>query len=167
MNRVTVTVILASAALLLGGHVRAQQAPAPAAPPAYGAPIALEQAKKVAAAAAAEAKKNNWGMAISVVNGSGDLVYFEALDGTQYASNDIAIHKARVAARYRRPTKVFEDRMAEGPVNAYLVTLDGIIGSQGGVPIIVDGKIIGAIGVSGGTGPQDNQTATAGASAFK
>jgi glc operon protein GlcG len=164
MNRVAVTVILAAAGLLFGGHVRAQQ---PAAPPAYGVPITLEQARKVAAAAAAEAKKNNWGMAISVVNGSGDLVYFESLDGTQYASNDIAIHKARVAARFRRPTKIFEDRMAEGPANAYLVTLDGIIGSQGGVPIIVDGKIVGAIGVSGGTGPQDNQTATAGASGLK
>jgi uncharacterized protein GlcG (DUF336 family) len=140
----------------------AQQPPPP---PAYGNPITLEQAKKAMDAAEAEAKKNNWLMAIAIVSPSGDLVYFRKLDGTQYASIQIAQHKAKAAATFRRPTKVFQDGLAAG--NHFLLTLDGVIASEGGVPIIADGKLIGAIGASGGTGQQDGVVATAGAGALK
>jgi uncharacterized protein GlcG (DUF336 family) len=161
-----IAALAAALALSTPGSAFAQQpAPAPASPPAYGAPITLEQAKKAADAAEAEAKKNNWLMAIAVTSPSGDLVYFRRLDGTQYASIQIAQHKARAAATFRRPTKVFQDGLAAG--NTFLLTLDGIIASEGGVPIVVDGKLIGAIGVSGGTGQQDGVVATAGVNAVK
>ena len=158
-------------AVLAGGTAAqaemATPAPAPSAPPPYGETVNLEQAKKLAAAAFAEAKKNNWFMAISVVGPAGDLVYFEKMDNTQYASVAIAQHKARVAATFRRPTKVFEENLAKGPEFIYQLTLDGMIGSQGGIPLIVGGKLIGAIGCSGGTGPQDLQTCTAGVAALQ
>jgi uncharacterized protein GlcG (DUF336 family) len=116
-------------------------------------------------AAEAEAKKNNWLMAIAVVSPSGDLAYFRKLDGTQYASIQIAQHKAKAAATFRRPTKAFQDGLAQG--NTFLLTLDGVIASEGGVPIVVGGKIIGAIGCSGGTGAQDGQVCQAGVNALK
>jgi len=153
-------------AILAGGTAQAEMA-APSGPPPYGETINIEQAKKLAAAAAAEAKKNNWFMAISVVGPAGDLVYFEKMDNTQYASVTISQHKARVAATFRRPTKVFEENLAKGPEFIYQLTLDGMIGSQGGIPIIVGGKLIGAIGCSGGTGAQDLQTCTAGVAALQ
>jgi glc operon protein GlcG len=131
----------------------------------YGEPIRLDQAKKVAEAALAEATKRGWAMCIAVVGPSGDLVYFEKMDNCQYASIQIAQHKARAAARYRVPTVAFERRMAQGPYNAYLPTLDDFIGSRGGNPIVVGGKIIGAIGVSGATGSQDDTISQAGAKA--
>src|SRR5437764_9785439 len=149
----------------LAGPVSAQ--PAPSAPPAYGETINMEQAKKAAAAAAEEAKKINTFMAIAVVGPSGDLVYFEKMDNTQYASVNIAIHKARAAARFRRPTSSFEERVGGGGVGLTLLTLDDIIASPGGNPIIVGGKLIGAIGLSGGTGAQDNQASLAGVNALK
>ena len=137
-------------------------------PPPYGASINLETAKKVAAAAAAESKKRNWNtMCIAVVDTHGDLVYFERLDNCQFASISISQHKARTAARYRRPTVVFERLLGKGAFFAYLPTLDDVIASRGGNPIIVDGKIIGAIGVSGGTGSQDDVISQAGAAAMK
>jgi glc operon protein GlcG len=136
------------------------------APTSYGEPVNLEQAKKAAAAAQAEASKNGWAMAITVVSPSGDLVYFEKMDNTQYASIVIAQHKARAAATFRRPTKVFEDRAATA-AGVPVLTLDGVIASDGGVPIVVGGKVIGAMGCSGGTGAQDGQTCTAGANALK
>jgi glc operon protein GlcG len=158
--------LAAALALSIVGSASAQQpAPPPAAPPPYGNPITLDQAKKAADAAEAEAKKNNWLMAIAVASPSGDLVYFRKLDGTQYASIQIAQHKAKAAATFRRPTKVFQDGLAAG--NHFLLTLDGIIASEGGVPIIVEGKVVGAIGVSGGTGQQDGVVATAGINAIK
>src|SRR5580704_4153803 len=120
----------------------------------YGETIKVEAAKKVAAAAIAEATKNAWPMCVSVVAPSGDLIYFEKMDDCQYASIDISQHKARAAARFRRPTVVFERLLAKGAYFAYLATLDGMTGSRGGNPIVVDGKIVGAIGVSGGTGAQ-------------
>jgi len=152
---VSVGLTFAGAAMAQGG------------PPQYGAPISVEQAKKVAAAAVAEAAKNNWGLCIAVVGPSGDLIYFEKMDNCQYASIAISQHKARAAATFRRPTKVFQDAMQKSPANLNLLTLDGIIASDGGYPIVVGGKIIGAIGTSGATGAQDGQAAQAGLAALK
>jgi glc operon protein GlcG len=137
-------------------------------PTPYGESVNLETARKVAAAAAAELQKRNWkGMCISVVDTHGDLVYFERDDSCQYASISISQHKARTAARYRRPTVVFERLVGKGPFFAYLPTLDDVIASRGGNPLVVGGKIIGAIGVSGGTGSQDDTISLAGAAALK
>jgi len=135
----------------------------------YGEPISLENAKKVAAAAAAEVAKRNWrgAFCISVADTSGELVYFERGENCQFASIAISQHKARTAARYRRATVVFERLLGKGPYYAYLPTLDDFTGSRGGNPIIVGGKIVGAIGVSGGTGSQDDVVSQAGAGALK
>ena len=134
----------------------------------YGAPINLETAKKVAAAALAEATKRGWPMCITVVQPSGDLVYFEKMDDCQYASITISQNKARAAARFRRPTLVFERLIGKGQFFAYLPTLgDAFTGSRGGNPLVVNGHIIGAIGVSGGTGSQDDTISQAGAAALK
>ena len=168
MRRVMFTSLLFGAALAATpvlAEMAATQPPPP--PPAYGETINMEQAKKAADAAAAEAKKINTFMAIAVVGPSGDLVYFEKMDNTQYASVNIAIHKARAAARFRRPTSSFEERVGGGGVGLTLLTLDDIIASPGGNPIIVGGKLIGAIGVSGGTGAQDHQVSLAGVAALK
>ena len=161
-------------ALAFGGAALAQQpapapAPAPAAPaapPEYGPPITNEQAKAVAAAALAEAKKNNWRMAFSIVGPAGELVYFERMDGTQMASAELAHSKARTAAFYRRPTKIFADQWAAGNT-AFSTFPERPVASEGGVPITVNGKIVGAIGASGGTGQQDGLAAAAGAGAAK
>ncbi len=136
-------------------------------PNPYGAPITGENAKKVAAAALAEARKNNWNMAAAVVDPSGDLVYFEKLDGTQAASVKIAIDKARSAARFKRPTRALQDVLAAGGVGLRLLALEGAVPVDGGVPLLMDGKIVGAIGLSGGTSDQDGQAAKAGADAVK
>lgn len=133
----------------------------------YGENISLEQAKHVADAALAEAGQRGWPMCISVVNTSGELVFFQKMDECQYASINISQHKARAAARYRRPTVVFERLMGKGPFFSYLPTLgDDFIGSRGGNPLIVNGKIVGAIGVSGGTGAQDDTISQAGAASL-
>jgi glc operon protein GlcG len=124
--------------------------------------------EKVAAAAAAEATKRNWqGMCVSVVGPSGDLVYFEKHDNCQFASISISQHKARTAARYRRPTVVFERLLGKGAFFSYLPTLDDVIASRGGNPLMVGGKVIGAIGVSGGSGSQDDVISNAGVAALK
>ena len=137
-------------------------------PPPYGDSINLETAKKVAEAAAAEAKKRNWNtFCIAVVDPHGDLVYFECLDNCQFASISISQHKARTAARYRRPTLVFERLLGKGAFFAYFPTLDDVIASRGGNPIIVGGKVIGAVGASGGTGSQDDVVSLAGQAALK
>jgi uncharacterized protein GlcG (DUF336 family) len=164
MRALVVATLAFGAALVLASAAHAQPKPPspPPSPSEYGPPITTEQAKTVAAAAASEAKKNGWRMAIAIVEPTGDLVYFEKIDGTQYASVSIAQHKARAAATFRRPTKSFEERVGSGG-GTPLLTLDGIIASEGGVPIVVGGKVIGAIGCSGGTGMQDGQTASAGA----
>jgi glc operon protein GlcG len=147
-------------------------APAPAAVPEmqpfdiqYGAPISFERAKQAIEAAVAEAKKRNWKCAIAVVDQAGDLVYLVKMDGTQYAGSKIAEHKARAAAIFRRPTKTFFDAIESG--HPYIMTLDGMIGADGGLPIIEGGKIIGGIGVSGGTGAQDAIVAKAGSDTVK
>ncbi len=138
-----------------------------AAPPVvpYGLPIALENAKIAAAGAVAEAAKNNWKMAIAVVDTGGYLVYFEKMNDTQTGSVELAIEKARTAALFRRPTRLFEDAVAQGGENLRLLRLTGAIPIAGGAPVIVDGKLVGAVGVSGGSGAQDGQVATAGAKA--
>lgn len=161
-----------SSALVLGTAAPAQQpAPstpsaAPVPPPDYGPPITNEQAKAVAAAALAEAKKNNWRMAFAIVGPAGELVYFEKMDGTQMASGDISQGKARTAVMFRRPSKTFADQYAAGN-SAFMTFPEKPVASEGGLPIVVNGKIIGAVGASGGTGQQDGVAAAAGASAAK
>jgi glc operon protein GlcG len=167
MRNLVVSLFSACAALAIGASAQAQQPAPPPAPPPYGETINLDQSMKIVDAALAEAKKNNWFMAITVVGPAGDLVYFTKMDNTQYASVTISQHKARAAATFRRPTKAFEDNLGKGPEFIYLLTLDGMIGSQGGVPLNVSGKIVGAIGCSGGTGPQDLQSCMAGVNALK
>lgn len=164
MRHIATTLITAGAAALIASAAFAQQpAAAPAPPPQYGTPgVTLEQAKKAVEAAEAEAKKNGWAMAIAVVSNGGHLVHFSKMDQTQFASIQIAQHKARAAATFRRPTKTFEDRVAAGGPGLAVLTLDGVIASEGGIPIMSNGKIIGAMGCSGGTGAQDGQTCKAG-----
>ncbi len=160
------------AAWVLAGAANAQQ---PAATPnpldaipekmpwdtPYGPPINAEKAQAAIAAAAAEAKKRGWAMDIAVVGSPGYLVAFLRMDNAQIASIAIAEHKARAAAKYRRPTKVFEQGVQSG-LN-YLLTLDDVIASRGGIPLIEDGRLIGAIGCSGGTGSQDEAVCQVGA----
>jgi len=136
-------------------------------PNPYGPPITSETAKKAAAAALAEARRNNWTMAAAVVDTGGDLVYFEKIDGTQAASTLIAQDKARSAVRFKRPTKDMQDVLAGGGAGLRFLALQGAVPVEGGVPLVVDGKIVGAIGVSGGTSAQDGQCARAGADAVK
>ncbi|HLQ25499.1 MAG TPA: heme-binding protein [Acidiferrobacterales bacterium] len=147
----------------------AAQTPAPPAPGPifYGAPISLDNAKKAAAVASAEARKNHWAMALAVTDPAGDLVYFEKIDGTQTASVNIAIAKSRSAAIFKRATKVMFDDLASGGGGLRFLALEGAVPVEGGVPIVMDGKIVGAIGASGGTGQQDGITAKAGAEALK
>jgi glc operon protein GlcG len=136
-------------------------------PPPYGAPITLAQARKVAEAAEAEARKNKWNVVIAVVDSGGNLVLLHRLDDTQIASVQIAQKKAWTANGMRRATKVFEDGVAAGGAGLRVLGIEQIITAEGGVPIIVDGKIIGAIGISGVTSQQDGQIARAGAEALK
>lgn len=131
----------------------------------YGAPISLDLAKKIAAASEAEAKKNNFTMVISIVDSSASLVYLEKIDGTQLASVNVAIGKAVTANNFKRPTKALEDTVAGGRNS--LITLPDAVLIEGGIPIVVDGKILGAIGVSGGNSQQDAQVAEAGLAILK
>jgi uncharacterized protein GlcG (DUF336 family) len=137
----------------------AQSSPVP-----YGAPVTTELAKKVAAAALAEGKKNGWNVAAAVVDTGGVLVYFERLEATQNGSSDTSIEKARTSAAFRRPTKAFEDVVLGGKTN-YL-KLPGTVPIEGGLPIVVDGKIVGAIGISGASSAQDGICAKAGVDAI-
>lgn len=136
-------------------------------PNPYGASISLENAKKAAAPALAEAEKNHWNMAVAIVDPSGNLVYYEKMDNTQLGSANVAIDKARSAALYKRPTKVFQDAVAAGGEGLRILKLRDAAPLEGGIPLIMDGKIVGAIGVSGGTSTQDGQCAKAGADAIK
>src|SRR6516225_8060643 len=156
------------AALILGGaaiSAGAQQPAAPSPPPTtpYGPPITLEAAKKVMAAAEAEAVKNNWSMAIVILDSTGHMVMLHKLDNTQYGSIGIAEDKANTALNFRRPSKVFEDLVAQGGIGMRTLGLRGATPLEGGVPIIADGKIVGAVGVSGATAQQDGQVAKVGA----
>ena len=178
MHRLSVMAGIFGAALLMSSAAFAQVPADPNNPneavpdamtqPPYGETINIETAKKAAAAAIAEAVKRNWnGLCVAIVGPSGDLVYFEKQDNCQFASVTISQHKARTAARYRRPTLVFERLLGKGSFFAYLPTLDDVIASRGGNPLMVGGKVIGAIGVSGGTGSQDDAVSQAGAAALK
>lgn len=133
----------------------------------YGAPITLAEAKKPAAAALAEAAKNKWNMAVAIVDPSGNLVYYEKMDNTQLASANVAIDKARAAAIYKRPTKMLQDAVASGGAGLRTLGLRGATPVSGGIPLVVDGKIIGAIGVSGDTSDNDTVCASAGAALMK
>jgi glc operon protein GlcG len=162
------------ALLAFGGATTAQQAAAPTSNPLdaipdkmpfntpYGAPIALARAQAAVGAAIAEAEKHGWALNVAVVDSGANLVAFGRMDGAQLASIAIAQHKARASTIFRRPTKIFEDGIQKSD-NKYLLTLDGIIASRGGIPLIEDGKLIGAIGCSGGAGSQDEAACTAGA----
>jgi glc operon protein GlcG len=168
-----VMAVMIGTAMLTAGPGQAQQPAAPAAQaspssPEYGLPISTEQAKAAAAAALAEARQNNWRMAVAIVGPEGSVIYFEKMDGSQNASFLLATAKARTAALFRRSSKVFVDQFAAGNV-AFMTFPDEArpTASEGGLPIIVDGKIIGAIGISGGTGAQNGVAATAGVKAVK
>src|SRR5512138_365614 len=163
MKRLHLTFVLCLAmASALPRSVAAQAAPA-----AYGPTVTAEQAKTIAAAAIAEAKKNQWLMAVAIVDPAGDLVYFEKMDNTQVGSVDVAQAKARSAARFKRPTKAFQDALAAGGEGWRILSLEGAVAVEGGVPLMMGGRIIGAIGASGGTSQQDGMTAAAGAATLK
>jgi uncharacterized protein GlcG (DUF336 family) len=170
----TFTAIALAAGLLASGAAHAQ-AQAPSGAPdlnaipekmpfdiPFGTPITMERAQSLVQAAVAEANKRGWKMNVAVVDPNGDLIAFGRMDGAQLASISISQHKARVAARYRRPTRALEDALQKFGFN-YLLTLDDVIASRGGIPLVEGGKIIGAIGCSGGTGSQDEATCTAAA----
>ncbi len=135
--------------------------------PSYGPPINLEQAKRAIAAGQAEARKNSWPMAIAILDTAGNLVAYEKMDDTQTASIRVAIDKGVSAAIYRRPTKVFEDIVAKGGAGLRVMSLRNASMVEGGLPIVLNGKVIGAIGVSGAASDQDGIVAKAGADALK
>ncbi len=132
-------------------------------PEVYGLSINLETAKKVAASAITEAHKNNWTMAVAIMDTGGHLVYFEKMDGTQTGSVRVAISKGRSAVLFKRPTKAFQETLAAGGEGLRVLGLKGAVPVEGGLPLLMDGKIVGGIGVSGGTSQQDGVVAKAGA----
>src|SRR5256712_9878684 len=169
----TSRVALSLSTLLLATGAAAQtspQAKPPAPTSSYAIPIGpsvgLDAAKKAAAAASAEARKNNWFMAIAVVDPAGTLVYFEKADTTQLGSAQVAIGKARSAALYKRPTKAFQDALEKGGIGVRVLALEGAVPVEGGLPLLVDGKLVGAVGVSGDLSEHDGQCAAAGAAAL-
>src|SRR5215510_4085972 len=169
MRRLLLLSLVASVTLAVTAAVQAQQQAAPAAPPppppAYGAPITLEQAKAAIAAATAESKNNGWNHVFAVVDGGGNLIAFEKSDLAGNSSINIAQAKATSSATFRVPTKAYQDRLAAG--ETFILGLPGVVPAAGGVPIVFNGKVIGAIGVSGATPLQDHQSGVAGAAAVK
>jgi uncharacterized protein GlcG (DUF336 family) len=176
MKRRTGAAIVLVASLMAAAGAHAQQPATPATPgqnpldvvpekmpfnTPYGTPISLQKAEEAIHAAIAEANKRGWQLNIAVVDSGGNLVTFSRMDGAQLASISIAEHKARASAKFRRPTRFFEDAVQRGI--AYIATLDDIVASRGGIPLIEDGKLIGAIGCSGATGSQDEVVCGAGA----
>ena len=164
MQKATILSLALGAALLVAvttASAQTQPATPPPPPAPYGMPITNEQAKKVMAGAEAEAKKNNWPVAIVILDSGGQMVMMQRLDNTQWGSTDIAKEKARTAVALRRPTKALQDAIAQGGVNLRFLST-GFSVLEGGIPIVADGKIIGSIGVSGVTSAQDAQTAQAG-----
>ena len=159
MRSLKLTVVLCVLALFIAGSAFAQQMPNP-----YGPNIGLANAKKVAAAAAKEAANLKINICIAIMDTGGQLVYFERFDVVQWGSIEVAIHKAKASAAYKRPTLALENAVK---ANVHYLTLDGISAIEGGVPIIENGKIIGTIGVSGGSAVQDGQCAKAGAAMIK
>lgn len=180
-SRITALAV-AAAAWVLASAVCAQQQPAPqqTAPSSpldvipdkmpfsepYGDPIGAQRAQALIQAAAAEAARKGWAMNIAVVDSGANLVAFLRMDGAQLASVTIAEHKARTAAKFRRPTKVFEKAIQESDFK-YIATLDDVVASRGGIPLVEHGKVIGAIGCSGGTGSQDEAVCSVAAAMLK
>jgi glc operon protein GlcG len=177
MKKLVMTSLLVCAGLVLGTDARGQAAADPSKPPEkvredmpfdipYGAAITADQARELVAAAAAEAKKHGWKLNIAVVDTNGDLVVFERMPDAQIASVSISQGKARTAVRYRRSTRLFFAAMETG--HPYIATLDPtLVASPGGLPLVAAGKLIGAIGCSGGTGDQDEAACLAGAKMVK
>jgi glc operon protein GlcG len=161
MSLRVVKIQVALITLLCAASVLAQ------APNPYGPPVSVENAKKAAAAALAEARKGNWNMAVAVVDTGGILVYYEKMENTQIASADIAIEKARTAVRFKRPSKAFQDLVAGGGAGLRVLGLRGVTPVEGGIPLIINGQIVGAIGVSGDAAEHDGLCATAGAATLK
>lgn len=161
MARIAVKFLL-SLILITSLRMEAQMLPNP-----YGPPISLEAAKKAAAAALAEAVKNHWTMAVAVVDPNGTLIYYEKMDNTQIGSAQVAINKARSAALYKRPTKAFQDALASGGAGLRVMALQDAVPVEGGIPIVAEGKIIGAVGVSGDSSDHDGICAQAGAAVIK
>jgi len=166
-------IAMVSAALLIAGEALAQQPnPLDTVPESmpfdipYGVPISLDRADAAINAAVAEAKKHNWKMNVSVVDSGGNLVAFKRMDGAQLASIQVSEHKARAAAKYRRETKVFENAIQLNNF-PYVATLDDVVASRGGIPLVEGGKLIGAIGCSGGTGSQDEVVCKMGVSTVR
>ena len=174
MNSRTVLSLLATAVLLAAGIGQAADQAEPAPNPLdvipdkmpfntpYGAPISLQRAQAVAQAAVTEANRRGWQLNVAVVDSGANLVTFVRMDGAQLASISISEHKARVAVKFRRPTRAFEDAVQKADYK-YVLTLDDIVASRGGIPLVEDGKIIGAVGCSGGTGSQDEAACAAAA----
>src|SRR5271168_1989017 len=163
MSRKTVVRSVVAAMMVLSGLAMARaQMPNP-----YGPAVSLENARKAAAPALAEAEKNHWNVAVAVVDTGGNLVYYEKMDNTQLGSANVAIEKARTAALFKRPTKAFQDVLAGGGDGLRILSLKGVVAVEGGIPLVMDGKIVGAIGVSGATSAQDAQCAKAGADVLK
>ncbi len=152
-------IILFSLILSLGATTALAQTP----PPPYGAPISHTDAKRIMASAVAEAMKNKWNVAIAIVDSGGHLVLFERMDGVQYGSVEVANGKAQTAAAFRRATKTFQDTVSAGGEGLRTLAMPGVTPLEGGIPLLLDGKVVGAIGVSGVTSAQDAQIAAAGA----
>ena len=161
MRMVTLLSPLAATVLLLSAASASAQAPPP-----YGPAITLEQAKKIMAGAEAEAKKNSWPVVIAILDSGGQVVMLHRLDNAQWGSNEVAREKAHSAVAFRRPTKVFQDLIAQGGANLRLLNLSGASMLEGGIPIVVDGKIVGGVGVSGVTSQQDAQIGQSGIDAL-
>ena len=171
-SKIAVALVISCASLLASANVLAEGTPpsnpldtTPEKMPfdvPYGSPIILERAEAVISAAVAEARKHNWKLNVSVVDSGGNLVAFQRMDGAQLASIQISEHKARVSVNFRRESKVFEDAVQVKGM-PYVTTLDGVIASRGGIPLVEGGKLIGAIGCSGGTGSQDEAACKVGA----
>jgi uncharacterized protein GlcG (DUF336 family) len=155
MMKLPVRILVLLAFFIVPVAAQAQQMPN-----RYGVSVGVETARKLAAAAVAEAKKNGWTVAVAVVDTSGDLVFFERIDNTQVGSVMVAQEKARTAVRFKRPTKAFEEGLAGG--RQAILGLSDVVPLEGGIPIVVDDRIVGAIGVSGATSQQDGACAQAG-----
>lgn len=162
MKTLMLAALVGLAVTLLAAGVASAQAPPP-----YGPPITLEQAKKALAGAEAEARKNNWNVVIAILDSGGNLVLLERMDNTQIGGVEVAQQKAYSAVAFRRPGKVFQDAIAAGGVGLRFLRLEGAVPLDGGLLIVADGKIIGGIGVSGVTSEQDAQIASAGLAALK
>jgi len=143
------------------------QTAAPPPPPPYGPPIGIENARKIMTAAEAEASKNNWAVVIAILDSGGHLVMLHRRDDVQLSSLEIAQGKAKTALMFKRPSKVLDDAISSGGSGLRFLALPGIVPLEGGMPIVADGKIVGAIGVSGGTGSQDDTISQAGAAVIK